>query len=196
MPDKLQPALPEDSAANQASQTSQRAHAELIEKLFREHNDALIRFLTLRLHSSQAAREVAQEAYVRLLSLHEPGAISYLRAFLFRTAANLAVDRQRREDVHSRATALPLFHEFTDGRTPERRVAGVQEIQYLDGLLAELPPKCRQAFILNRFYGVDFAAIAQEMGMSERSVRAYVERALLHCRERMDSDRHRESGND
>jgi RNA polymerase sigma-70 factor (ECF subfamily) len=196
MPDKVQPALPEHSAASESSQASPRAHAELIEKLFREHNDALIRFLTLRLHSSQAAREVAQEAYVRLLSLHEPGAISYLRAFLFRTAANLAVDRQRREDVHSRATTAPLFHEFTDGRTPERRVAGVQEIQYLDGLLAELPPKCRQAFILNRFYGVDFAAIALEIGMSERSVRAYVERALLHCRERMDSDRRRESDHD
>jgi RNA polymerase sigma-70 factor (ECF subfamily) len=193
MPDKVQPASPAPCAT---SETAQRAHAELIEKLFREHNDALIRFLTLRLHSSQAAREVAQEAYVRLLSLHEPGAISYLRAFLFRTAANLAVDRQRREGVHSRATELPLFHELTDARTPERRVAGVQEIQYLDGLLAELTPKCRQAFILNRFYGVDFAVIAQEMGVSERSVRAYVERALIHCRERMDSDRRREAGDE
>lgn len=200
MPDKVRPVIPEHAPANEvsneASPAGQRAHAELIEKLFREHNDALIRFLTLRLHSSQAAREVAQEAYVRLLSLDKPGAISYLRAFLFRTAANLAVDRQRREGVHCRATELPLFHEFTDGRTPERRLAGVQEIQYLDALLAELPPKCRHAFILNRFYGVDFATIALEIGMSERSARAYVERALLHCRERMDSDLRRESGNE
>jgi len=165
-----------------------QAHADLIERLFREHNAALTRFLMLRLRSYQAAREVAQEAYVRLLSLHEPGAVSYLRAFLFRTAANLAIDRQRREEAHSRATELPLFHEFADSRTPERRVAGVQEIQRLDRLLAELPPKCRQAFVMNRLYGMDFAAVAAEMGMSERSARVYVERALLHCRERMDEE--------
>src|SRR5687768_4480615 len=87
------------------------SHSEAIERLFREHNESLIRFLLLRLRSYQAAREVAQEAYVRLLSLHEPGAVSYLRAFLFRTAAHLAIDRQRREDIHSQATELPLFHE-------------------------------------------------------------------------------------
>ena len=179
----------EDSAeADEALRTERPPHSELIGELFREHNAALIRFLLLRLHSYQAAREVAQEAYVRLLSLHEPGAVSYLRAFLFRTAANLAVDRQRREDVNARASALPIFHEFADTRTPERRVAGVQEIEQLDGWLSELPPKCRQAFILNRFYGMDFAAVATEMGMSDRSVRVYVERALLHCRERMDEE--------
>jgi RNA polymerase sigma factor (sigma-70 family) len=174
--------------ADEALRGGRLPHVELIGELFREHNAALIRFLLLRLHSYQAAREVAQEAYVRLLSLHEPGAVSYLRAFLFRTAANLAVDRQRREDVHTRASALPLFHEFADTRTPERRVAGVQEIERLDAWLSELPPKCRQAFILNRFYGMDFAAAATEIGVSERSVRVYVERALLHCRQRMDEE--------
>jgi len=187
------PELEETSAKqHEAVEHERQVHADLIERLFRDHNASLIRFLMLRLRSYQAAREVAQEAYVRLLSLHEAGTVSYLRAFLFRTAANLAIDRQRRDLVHSQATELPLFHEFADSLTPERRVAGVQEIQRLDALLAELPPKCRQAFILNRFYGMDFAAIAREVGMSERSARAYVERALLHCRERLDLEMKRD----
>lgn len=163
-------------------------HAEQIERLFREHNEALIRFLLLRLRSYQAAREVAQEAYVRLLSLHKPGAVSYLRAFLFRTAANLAIDRRRRDDIHSQALELPLFHDFADVRTPERCVAGVQQIDRLQRYLAELPPKCQQAFIMNRFYGADFRVIGRELGVSERSARVYVERALLHCKERQDEE--------
>src|SRR5690348_4332863 len=105
-----------------AAQGSLREQGLVIEQLFREHNDALIRFLLSRLRSYQEAREVAQEAYVRLLNLHQPGAVSYLRAFLFKTAANLATDRLRRDEVHERATELPLFHEFADARTPERRV--------------------------------------------------------------------------
>lgn len=66
-----------------------------IERLFREHNEALLRFIAAKLGSEQEAREVAQEAYVRLLSLHKPEAVSYLRAFLYKTAANLAFDRLR-----------------------------------------------------------------------------------------------------
>jgi RNA polymerase sigma-70 factor (ECF subfamily) len=162
------------------------AQAELIERLFREHNEALVRFLLPRLRSRQAALEVAQEAYVRLLSLDQSGAISYLRAFLFKTAANLAVDRLRRDDVHARAMETPLFQELTDHRTPERVAAGAQEIGRLTQLLTDLPPKCRQAFILSRFHGMEFAAIASEMKLSERMVRTYVVRALLHFRTQLE----------
>jgi RNA polymerase sigma factor (sigma-70 family) len=158
------------------------AQSELVERLFREHNEALVRFLVARLRSRQAALEVAQEAYVRLLSLDQPGAVSYLRSFLFKTAANLAVDRLRREDVHARATEAPLFQEFADDRTPERAAVGVQEVQRLVELLTALPPKCREAFFLNRLQGLDFPAIAQRMKLSERMVRVYVVRALLFCR--------------
>jgi RNA polymerase sigma-70 factor (ECF subfamily) len=165
-----------------AGEPVRAAQSERIERLFREHNEALVRFLLARLRSRQAALEVAQEAYVRLLSLDQPGAISYLRSFLFKTAANLAVDRLRRDDVHARATEAPLFQEFADDRTPERAAVGVQEIQRLTELLGALPPKCREAFILNRLQGMEFPDIAQRMQLSERMVRVYVVRALLFCR--------------
>ncbi|MEJ1964648.1 MAG: sigma-70 family RNA polymerase sigma factor [Gammaproteobacteria bacterium] len=176
---------PQPQADEHAAQGRQ-ARTALVERLFREHNESLIRFLTARIGSPQEAREVAQEAYVRLLSLDEPGAVSYLRAFLFKTAANIAVDRRRREAVHARATDTPLFQELTDARTPERRVAGEQTIERLQRLIAAMPPKCQRAFVLNEFYGMDFASIAQEMKISERMVRKYVVRALLHCRAALD----------
>ena len=169
-----------------APEPTDESRAAVIERLFREHNEALLRFLRGRVGSRNEALEVAQEAYVRLLSLDQPGAVSYLRSFLFKTAANLAVDRLRRDDVHARATEAPLFREFTDDRTPERAAAGAQEIQRLVELLTDLPPKCREAFILNRFQGMDFPAIAAAMNLSERMVRLYVVRALLFCRAQLE----------
>lgn len=165
-----------------------RARAELIDQLFREHNEALIRFLFARLRSQQDAREVAQEAYVRLLSLDEPGAVSYLRAFLFKTAANLAIDRLRREELDGKAKASPLFSEFTDIRTPERRVAASQTIQRLERLISAMPSGQRRAFVLHRFDGMDFASIAGKLGISKRTVRAYIARALLRCRAGLDAE--------
>lgn len=170
---------------HESSPDASGSRAELFERLFREHNDTLIRFLLARLRSYQDAREVAQEAYVRLLSLDKPGATSYLRALLFRTAANLATDRQRRTGVRVRPTDLPLFQEMSEARTPEREVAGEQAVSRLERLIAVMPPKCRRAFVLHQFDGLDFATIAREMNISERMVRKYVVRALLHCRSQL-----------
>ena len=67
----------------------------VVERLFAEHNRSLIRFLRTRLKSDQEAKDVAQEAYVRLLQIDQPGTVSFLRADLFRTAVNIATDRMR-----------------------------------------------------------------------------------------------------
>jgi RNA polymerase sigma-70 factor (ECF subfamily) len=161
---------------------------DAIERVFREHNESLVRFLMARLRSRQAALEVAQEAYVRLLSLNQPGAISFLRAFLFRTAANLAVDRLRRDQVQERVAELPIFHEFSDARTPERKVASAQELEHLTRLIAKLPTKCGEAFYLSRVEGLSCAAIASQMGLSERMVRVHIVRALLFCQANLDHE--------
>jgi RNA polymerase sigma factor (sigma-70 family) len=169
-------------------------HAELIERLFREHNEALIRFLALRLRSQQEAREVAQEAYVRLLNLDRPGAVSFLRAFLFKTAANLAVDRIRREQTARHATQTGVLLDSLGGPpTPEQLAASADEICLLERLLEELPAKCRRAFLLYRIHGLDFDEIAAQMGLGERMVRTYVARATIYCRAGLDAAQSREA---
>lgn len=178
-----------DSAgrADDAAQLPEQAHAELISRLFREHNDALVRFLVPRLRSRQEAQEVAQEAYVRLLSLDRPGAVNFLRAFLFKTAANLATDRMRGRSREQLAVRVGALDDLRETPTPEREVAGSQEVALLRRLIAQLPPKCRQVFLLQRIYGVQFPDIAAQLGISERMVRKHVVRALLFCRAGLDA---------
>jgi RNA polymerase sigma-70 factor (ECF subfamily) len=164
--------------------------AELLTRLFREHNEALIRFLALRLRSQQEAKEVAQEAYVRLLKLDQPGAVSFLRAFLFKTAANLAVDRIRREQTTQRVKRETKFlDELSRRPTPEQSASDAQELRLAERLIDELPPKCRRAFLLHKVYGLDFPDIARQMGLGERMVRTYVARAVLYCRAGLDAAR-------
>jgi RNA polymerase sigma-70 factor (ECF subfamily) len=162
--------------------TGGASHAARIDSLFRAHNEALVRFLSSRLRSRQEAMEVAQEAYVRMLNLADPGAVSFLRAFLFRTAANIAVDRLRHGGHERRLRESPMFREFVETRTPERHAIGVQDVAALRRLVGELPEKCRYAFLMYRVSGVELPEIARQMQVSERMVRLYVQRALEHCR--------------
>jgi len=166
-----------------------KSRAVVIERLFREHNEALIRFLRGRVGSRHEALEVAQEAYVRLLSLDQPGAVSYLRAFLFKTAVNIAIDRRRRHQNYGKVTERQLFVELAENRTPERQVAAEQTLRLLGTLVEAMPPKCRAAFVMNQIHGLEAGPIAERLGITESMVRKYVVRALLHCREHMDLDR-------
>lgn len=159
----------------------------LVAQLFREHNESLIRFLAARMRSRQEAKEVAQEAYVRVLNLDRPGAVSFMRAFLFRTAANLAIDRMRSRERRQHLLGAVLFDEFRETPSPEREAVSAQEIEIVQRLIAQLPPKCRRAFLLNRVNGLEPVEIARQMGVAERTVRHYILQAFVHCRAGLDA---------
>jgi len=168
---------------------NEESRATVVERLFREHNEALIRFLRGRVGSHNEALEVAQEAYVRLLSLDQPGAVSYLRAFLFKTAANIAIDRRRRHQNFDKFAGRQLFTELAENRTPERQLSGEQTLRHLGALIEGMPPKCRESFVMNQIHGLDAATIAGRLGISDSMVRKYVVRALLLCRAHIDLER-------
>lgn len=160
-------------------------HGNRVTELFVAHNQALMRFLTCRLKSTQEAKEVAQEAYVRMLQLDAPDGVSYLQAYLFKTASNLAADRLKSAARRGRIDQLDFFGEVDSAPSPEDGVAARQEIDRVLEIIEELPAKCRYAFVMHRFHQHSLPEIARMMSLSERMVRLYVERAVEYCRQRL-----------
>ena len=149
-----------------------------VERLFTEHNASLLKFLRARLRSNEEAKEVAQEAYVRLLQLDQPQAVSYFRAFLFKTAGNIAIDRLRKDSRDKNRTVFPFFEE----QTPSAEQTEIQSetIRRVSECMDDLPPKCRKAFLLSRIYGMSTREVASQMHMTPRMIRNYLIRATLH----------------
>lgn len=154
---------------------------EFFERVFQEHNDALLRFLRTRLGSVQDAKEVAQETFLRIMQLEQPEAITSLQSFLFRTAMNIAIDRHRRRAREARHAARA----FIPGNWPSAEHTELQReaVREVGRCLEELPPKCRLAFMLNRIHGFSTSEIADQMGMTDRMVRLYLTRAASQCRD-------------
>jgi RNA polymerase sigma factor (sigma-70 family) len=175
---------PEEQSSNAES-----SRAELVARLFREHNDALVSFLALRLRSHQDAKEVAQEAYVRLLQLdRSDGAISLLRSYLFRIASNLAIDRLRHRSVRWNSAAsvkAELFESLGPQNDVERGLVAAEELDLVRRALLELPGPCQRAFWMHREQGATVAEIALELNVTERMVRHHLSRALVYCQLRM-----------
>jgi len=98
-----------DLPAANADGADAQARAAEISRLFREHNRALVNFVLTRVANEQEAKEVAQEAYVRLLQLDRSVAVSYLRWHLFKIAKHIAVDRYRQQATRTRLDRLDVF---------------------------------------------------------------------------------------
>jgi RNA polymerase sigma-70 factor (ECF subfamily) len=162
-----------------------KARAQELSRLVEEHNRALHAFLMTRLRDEQEAKDVAQEAYVQVLQLNEPGAINFLRAYLFKTAANIAINRAKQRSVRGRLDELEAHEEPVDRRSPERWALAAEEVEIFRGALFELPPKCRRAFVLHRFKEWDVERIAEDLGIRPRMVRHYLLQAGLYCKLRI-----------
>jgi RNA polymerase sigma factor (sigma-70 family) len=181
-----QEAAPSDEIAARSDST-----ATAVSQLFRDHNRMLVGYLTSRLQSEQEAKEVAQEAYVRLLQLQDFGTPSLLRAYLFKTATNLAIDRLRHRRVQRQTEEQPeLFENLTatgiESVDPAKQLLEREQTDRLLGYLQELPIKCQQVFSLHRLEGVPQQQVAVRVGVSERMVRRYVTYAMVYCRLRLD----------
>ncbi|MGN6322781.1 MAG: RNA polymerase sigma factor [Dyella sp.] len=161
-------------------------HVSDIEKLFREHNRALIAFLQCRLNSLSDAQEVAQEAYLRMLTMDNREEVDSLRGYLFKIAGNLAIDRLRKRKVRSDFAIVQSHDEPVDEQRPDHHAVAAEQVAGLRQALRELPAKASRAFVMHVIEGRDFNSVAQTMKLSERMVRYHVAHALAHCRAYVD----------
>ncbi len=159
-----------------------------ITTLYQDYNETLVRYLTIRLRCRQDAVEVAQEAYIRLLRRDNLEEIDCFQSFLFRTATNISIDLQRQKLRQARNfTKSKILLGNIDEITPERALGGRQKLIELRNLLEELPPKCKEAFMLYKFNNMSHTEIADKMNLSVSSIRKYITRALAFCLQKMDA---------
>lgn len=169
-----------------APTAAEEGRAQAISRLFQDHNAALLSYLVARLRNEAEAREVAQEAYVRLLQLDQPVATSFLRAYLFRIAKGIAIDRHRQRTTRERLDQQSVVEELSLVSPIESSVMAENELAVLLAALRELPLNCQRAFLLHRFNDLSTVEIAERMGVSDRMVRKYIKRALMYCRFRVE----------
>lgn len=160
--------------------------AQALSRLVEQHNRQLVSFLASRLGSEAEARDVAQEAYVRVLQLDQPGAVNFLRAYLYKTAANLATDRLRQRARVERLDPGYRLDELEEHRSPDRQHFAREELALLQQALLELPAAYRRAFLLRRFEERDVEQIGRELRLGASQVRLYLQRTLAYCRLRLD----------
>ena len=136
------------------------------------------------------AEDVAQDACVHLLRLPAPQKVQEPTRYLARIRRNLLIDRSRRRKREAALFASAAHTELAggDGLDPERITSGKETLLRALAAIDEFPPRCRQAFELHRFEGLNYVGIAHRMGISASMVEKHIAEAMLRLTRALASD--------
>ena len=163
---------------NTAMPTASESTTEIFTKLFTESRHALQRYIRRFVGSSETAKEIVQEAFLR--TYRERDSVTTLRAFLFSTARNLAANEYR----HRRITERDDMEHPGDPRANTERESLEAELlkdernRLIQEAIDRLPPQCRAAFTLRVFHECSYKEVAERLGISAKTVEKHIARGL------------------
>src|ERR1700731_3158380 len=151
---------------------------EIFTKLFAESRHALHRYIRRFVGSSETAKEIVQEAFLRTYRQRE--SVTTLRAFLFSTARNLAANEYRHRRTMER-NALGDFCQSgvkTEHESLETEMLRDERNRLIEEAIDRLPPQCRAAFALRVFHQCSYKEVADRLGISAKTVEKHIARGL------------------
>lgn len=158
------------------------------ERMYRSYYQPLVGFVYTYLRSEPIAEEQVQELFLAVWRQRDRWELrTTLRAYLFQSARNRALNHLRHEGVTQVACedAAAEKRTIAMGEAPpdlHQQVEADELAAAAQLAVARLPPRCRMAFTLCRGHGLSYAETAQVMGISEHTVKIQMTRALLALR--------------
>ena len=161
------------------------SRAEALAIVARQLHRPLLRFFCKRTGSLEEAKDIVQEAYVRVLAVARGEAIHDLDRYLWRCALNIMIDRRR--NVRNRDRLVQALSTKPEQFAPSAEITADarERLALIAEAVHKLPPKCQQAFLLRVVRSLPFEEVGHEMKISSRMAKIYVARTLEEFRRQL-----------
>jgi RNA polymerase sigma-70 factor, ECF subfamily len=158
--------------------TTLESRTENFTKLFAESRQALHSYIRRFVGSSETAKEIVQEAFLRTYRQRE--SVTTLRAFLFSTARNLAANEYRHRRVVERDARVDGGDSRmrTERESLESEMLRDERNRLIQEAIDRLPTQCRAAFTLRVFHEYSYKEVAERLGISAKTVEKHIARGL------------------
>ena len=142
----------------------------------------------------EAASDCGQEAMLRVWrGLDKYRGDCAFETWVYRVAANCCMDYLRKKKRDKSESIEPLREQGFDPADPdpgtEERVIAADEHRRLRECIARLPEDQREALVLTQLEGVPYETAAEQLGVSEGTVKSRVNRAKARLKEWMTEQR-------
>jgi RNA polymerase sigma-70 factor (ECF subfamily) len=171
-----------------------RGEVAALDELVRRHGAALLGFLRAMTRDPDAAEDLFQETWLRVI--RKPGGFSEgsFRAWVWRIARNLIIDRSRRRQAEysldasigeDDATLLDTLVE--SGPTPADLAAGKDLEARIGECVARLPANLREVFLLRTQAGLSFVEVARVLHVPLNTALGRMHYAVVRLRRELEA---------
>jgi len=155
------------------------------ETLFRAYFKPLVVYSERITGDHDDANEVVQDIFMKLWDKRESLEIrSTVNSYLYRAVYNNSLQLLRRKKLDLKYRQYNSEHSYESTNPGSEMIA--TELNHKIGiLLEELPENCKTIFKMNRFTGMKYREIADQLSISIKTVEANMTKALKHFRENL-----------
>ena len=172
------------------TRAASRSHHVFFHELYRRFLPELCSYLSKNFGGGPPEPEdVAQAAFASFLALDNPSSVRNPRAFLYRTAHNIAITHYRKAATHRKLLEETIAtdpKQTLDDLHGERVLLSRERYRLLLAAVRALRESERELLIMNRIHGLSYAEIARRVGLSQTEVKRRVARAVVACQEALD----------
>ena len=130
------------------------------------------------------AEDIVQETYSTAWEKFADGHLpEHFKSYLYRIAHNLTIDRLRRRNVENPDLTL---EEIKDTEPSEEAIDTSERDAALWIAISKLPQRCREVFLLSKRDGLSNAEIAEELGISVKTVENQMTKAFKSLRDSLE----------
>ncbi|HEY5238014.1 MAG TPA: RNA polymerase sigma factor [Rhizomicrobium sp.] len=140
---------------------------------------ALMQYLQHNWRNKSDIADLRQDIYVQVFEAALQAIPASPKPFLFTTARNLLIRKMRREQIVSieAVSDVEALESAADAPGPERTTIARDELRKLQSILDQMPPRSREAFMLQQIDGLSRKEIALRMGINDKTVKGYLQTA-------------------
>ncbi|MEO6285426.1 MAG: RNA polymerase sigma-70 factor [Dyadobacter sp.] len=153
------------------------------ELLFKRYHKVLCSHAARFVYSDTVAQDIVSEVFCKLWKSKAYANItSSYRFYLFRSVRNEAYNYIRLEFRPMEQLDAAAAHVSGNGQLPDMITQYEEVLNQVQQLVQSLPPQCRKIFLMSRFEEKKYQEIADELGISIKTVEVHISRALLSMR--------------
>lgn len=153
------------------------------ESLYRKYAKEVRNFMFFKTQSIDKAEDFMQEAFVKLWENCSNVNIDKVKSYLFSTANNMFLNQVKHQKV------VRNYEKHNPGKdvveTPEFIAIEKEFLDKINRVIASLPEKQREVFIMSRIKKKKYKDIASVLDISEKAVEKRMQRALVTIREKI-----------
>ncbi|MDY7577894.1 RNA polymerase sigma factor [Herbaspirillum sp. RTI4] len=147
------------------------------------HYPELLDFLARCTGSRHIAQDCAQDTYLKLACAIAPAPLQSAKAYVFRVAANIAIDWHRQQQCECRlACDYARLCETLRAEDVTDLICARQTMQRLETAIEAMPLRTQHIFFMHRLEGSSYREIALSLSISVKAVEKHMTRMLATCR--------------